>query len=1132
MPAVLRILGPIEVVVPHGEVVLGGAKERCLLAVLAVHTGEVVAEERLVDALWGGSPPRTAVKTLQNYVLRLRRRLKDCHGLSIVTRPPGYLLAGSATDVRLAESLVAQARSAAAEGEYATAVARFDAALALWRGPAIAEFADRDFARTEAARLDELRASVAEDRVDAVLAAGRHHEAVADCEQLVAAHPLRERRWTQLMLALYRDGRQGEALAAYRRLRDLLAEQLGVDPGLQAREAEAAILRHDAALSPRPPAARAAAAASPCVGRDKELSTLLAYVADATEGRGRVAFLCGEPGIGKTRLLAELAVEATSRGTLVLPGRCLEGAGALPYHPFVEAIEACLDGGEPPPAADALRLLLHRHRADAPSGPELRPDEVRTRLLDGVARFLVGRAAAMPIVLLLDDLHWADDATVAMLRHTARSTPGRRLLVIGAYRSGEVGHALEEALGALRSEAVCSVLRLTGLDRGSLERLMGATAGAPVAADLVDAVRDETDGNPFFAREVVAHLQEDGMLRRGPDGRLHAGLPLSAVPEGVRQVIGRRRRRLSEEANRLLDVAAAVEGPFLFAPINAAAEMSDAAGLEALDDVLAAGLVVADGAPDRYDFTHALIRHTVYQELNPSRRLRLHRDLAAALAVARDDGARISAAEVATQYHRAATLPGASAGVAPAVEAAERAEVAGAHDEQATFLRIACDLLPPDDGRRAALLGRRAVALGWALRFDEAVDAARAACRAGCGVATAAEVAAVLATAGSNRHAWQLAAAGLAMGASERDAPESWATLTLLDLDRREADDPHHPGMPLDLPGRRSALRILYESGRLAGRGDLARYAVAALHGSRASIPPDAGRDATVAGFLLGDYASAVPLFTADATAAEARGQLAWAVYCWAGAARCQVALGDLVAGRATIDHTRGLVARLPELALGWQLLHHQGAEDALVMVVDEGWADRRSAFVPWLAPGPDRHWGIAAITSIGARIEARMGHRDAALPLIATSIRALRQAPAWAPNFCRMACEVAETLWLLDRRDHLSVIESALRDKALPADFRFPMTDGRLALARLCALAGRSTEATHWFGRAREVLDAQGARPLRAVVDHDEALMHLRSGDASAAEPYITAARTAFDELGMTGWARRLVRSTAGHIG
>ena len=196
VPAVLRIFGLIEVVVPRGDVVLGGAKERCLLAVLAVHAGEVVAEELSWTRCGRGTPPRTAAKTLQNYVLRLRRKLDGCAELAIVTRAPGYLLAGSATDVRLAESLVAEGRSTAAEGAHATAIARFDAALALWRGPSIAEFADRDFARTEAARLDELRIEIAEDRVDAVLAAGRHHEAVADCEGLVAAQPLRERRWS------------------------------------------------------------------------------------------------------------------------------------------------------------------------------------------------------------------------------------------------------------------------------------------------------------------------------------------------------------------------------------------------------------------------------------------------------------------------------------------------------------------------------------------------------------------------------------------------------------------------------------------------------------------------------------------------------------------------------------------------------------------------------------------------------------------------------------------------------------------------------------------------------------------------------------------------------------------------
>jgi hypothetical protein len=179
------------------------------------------------------------------------------------------------------------------------------------------------------------------------------------------------------------------------------------------------------------------------------------------------------------------------------------------------------------------------------------------------------------------------------------------------------------------------------------------------------------------------------------------------------------------------------------------------------------------------------------------------------------------------------------------------------------------------------------------------------------------------------------------------------------------------------------------------------------------------------------------------------------------------------------------------------------------------------------MARQPTEHWGSAAIDAIGARAQARKGHVGQAMALLARPVRALRLAPAWAPNYCRMACEVAETLWLLDRRDHLAVVESALRDKALPADFRFPMTDARLALGRLCALVGRTDEAARWFAEARDVLDAQRARPLRAVVDHDEALMWLRSGDAAAARPLVAAADAAFRELGMHGWSRRLARQS-----
>jgi DNA-binding SARP family transcriptional activator len=1140
VPARVQLLGPLELVGSDGALPVSGAKERRLLAVLAVHSGEVVADDRLVDALWDGNPPRTAAKTLQNYVLRLRRTLRGCPGCAIVTRAPGYRFAGG-TDAAHAESLIAKARRATDGCEYAAAVNLFDQALRLWRGPSLAEFAEQPFARAEAARLDALRESAAEDRVAAVLALGHHHEAIADLETLVAEQPLRERRWTQLMLALYRDGRQADALAAYRRLRALLAE-LGVDPGPEAQRLQASILAQDASLLPAggPVAVRPGLVPTTLfLGRDRETASLLAHLGEAAAGRGRVVLLAGEAGIGKSRLLRELKVLAQARGAIVLTGRCAEGAGVPPFQPFAEAIDGYLeDGGAPPDADDApalAPLVPRRIRpGPAPPGPPLRPDEVRLRLLDGAVRFLARIATEAPVVLLIDDLHWADPGTVGLLRHAARGSRGRRVLLVGAYRDGELAanRALRDAVGILHSEADCAVIRLPGIARAATEELLRAMSGAPMTAELSEAIHAETDGNPLFIREIARHLLEDSLLSLGTDGRLRTDLPLTVIPEGVRQVIERRRRRLPTDTNRLLDAAAGVDGPFSLEPVRIVAGLSESAALAALDDALDAGLIVAGAGPDQYDFMHALIRHAVYYRLNPSRRLRLHRDLACALA--RSGGAWVAPAEIAVQYHRAGHLPGTEAGVEPALQAAEQARAAGAHDEHAEFLRIALDLLLPQDGRRSALLTARAVALAWSMRFDAAVEVANAAAASidsdpVAAAAAMAEVATALATAGSNRHAWLLAPPWLHRAADlrERD-PVTWAALTLLDLDRREAADPEHPGMPLDLPGRRTALQILHASGRLTGRGDLARYAVAAVYGRRDRIPPAAALDPTVAAFLLGDYAAAAPRFDAAADAAKAGGQLAWELYCRSGAARCQVALGEVTAAQRTIERCRELVSRLPELQPSWQMVHHQGTEDAIAQVLDDGWPERAAAIALLLQPVPEHHWSIACISAIAARTQARMGRADTALPLLSRPLRALRQAPAWAPNYARIAYEVSQTLWLLDRRDHLSVVETALREKVLPTDFRFPMTDTRLALARLCALAGRRDEARHWFDAARKTLDEQAARPLRAVVDHDEALMFLRIGSRAAAAPLVDTAAGGFARLGMTGWTRRLAAAAS----
>lgn len=247
----LRILGPVEVIGPTGPVRLGAAKERCLLAVLALHLGEAVSQDQLAEALWGEHAPRSATNALQNYVLRLRRALRTADRVEIVTDPAGYRLEAPAdvVDARLAERLIAEGREATAAGDPATAARLLREALVLWRGRPLAEFADQPFAQAEAARLEELRESAREDLVDAELALGRHHHLVGELEAMVASHPLRERRWAQLLLARYRDGRQAEALEGFRALRRTLRDELGLDSSPELQDLQDRVLRQDPALA-------------------------------------------------------------------------------------------------------------------------------------------------------------------------------------------------------------------------------------------------------------------------------------------------------------------------------------------------------------------------------------------------------------------------------------------------------------------------------------------------------------------------------------------------------------------------------------------------------------------------------------------------------------------------------------------------------------------------------------------------------------------------------------------------------------------------------------------------------------------------------------------------------------------
>ena len=336
----LRVLGPLEAIDGTTPLPLGGRKSRALLARLALDANRTVAVQRLVDDLWGDAVPDSAAKMVQIYVSQLRKVLPD--GV-LHTRAPGYLieLEPEAVDATRFAQLRAEGRAALGAGDPGTASARLREALALWRGPALAEFSE-PFAGAEAAHLEELRLVCLEERIEADAARGLHADVAGELEALVARHPLRESLHRQLTLALYRTGRQAEALAAYERYRRQLDEELGIEPSATLKELQQQILNQDPRLeldAARPAPARARARREPLFGRAGELARLEAALDAAASGAGSTLLVAGRAGIGKTRLTAELADRAGARGMTVLSGRCIQLVGTgIPYLPLVDAL--------------------------------------------------------------------------------------------------------------------------------------------------------------------------------------------------------------------------------------------------------------------------------------------------------------------------------------------------------------------------------------------------------------------------------------------------------------------------------------------------------------------------------------------------------------------------------------------------------------------------------------------------------------------------------------------------------------------------------------------------------------------------------------------------------------------------
>jgi hypothetical protein len=475
------------------------------------------------------------------------------------------------------------------------------------------------------------------------------------------------------------------------------------------------------------------------VGRERELERLRAGLDGALAGHGTLVMLVGEPGIGKTRTTQELETYARMRGAKVLWGRAHESAGAPPYWPWVQAIRAYRDQTadevrrrQYQPYAEELQRIFPALRELFPNLPEPPADseESQFQLFDALSSFLRTVAEETPLVIVLDDLHWSDSATLAMLTYVTRELGRARVFVLGTYRDTDLDrrHPLSQALADLNREDLFTRIPLRGLSLPDTSAYIRRTTDVTPAPALTQQIHDETEGNPFFLSEVVNLMAEEGTLS-SPRAEIQ-------IPEGVRQALGRRLDRLSEEANALLTTLAVVGREFDHALVLALSpDDDDVTTLRLVEEALRARVLEETGAPGRYRFRHALMQQTLLEELSAARQVLLHGQIADALLATYGPENRDHLPELAEHYAESAVLNPAHERLAASTlrRAAESAADALAWDDAArlyehclALVTAATDRLGEDEGLlwRELALARFAnsdVTTGWEA-FERAAE--------------------------------------------------------------------------------------------------------------------------------------------------------------------------------------------------------------------------------------------------------------------------------------------------------------------------------------------------------------------------------------------------------------------------
>ena len=880
-------------------------------------------------------------------------------------------------------------------------------------------------------------------------------------------------------------------------------------------------------------------APAPYVGREAERETLREVFASAAEGRGGLVLIVGEPGIGKTRLVSELCQEVEAdAGAVVLSGGCHDGE-VVAWAPFVEAL-----GGwtRRTPASEVREVLGVEARViqrlvpavadvldDVGPPPDLPADEARQRLHDSVAAILRRLAADAPVVLVLDDLHWADAATVGLLRSVARVAKQLPLLVVGTYRDTDLDrrHPLAEALPLLRREVEPTRLALVGLDARAVQDLLARLADHEVPAAFAELLTRQTAGNPFFLREMLLHLVEVGTLRL-EDGVWVAAEDLAtAIPEGIREVIGRRVSQLSEEAQSLLGIGALFEVEFSLPVAAEVAGLSEAEALDAVDEALESQVVAATEHFDQYAFTHALFRQTLAGELNPSRQVRVHRAIAESLDKRIDaEPTPAEAAVLAGHWYQSAAMPGAERGVPAALTLAADATHRYAHHEAHRALGMALELLPDGDERRSEiLLARAAAGLRAWIELDVVEADARAAAEliaAEHGPDTAADRLAELdQSAFSYVEARWLLASIARPWLAEHRRDLTWALIRQAELDQADFNDPDHPGLPLDDENRRELIEVV-QALRRAGEDT---SGLGLQFSSRASALEQINRDdhagSGMAGWIAGDAHYTIEAWRNFIAGAE--GNPSGLAFGNAMLARTLAVAGAHADADTALTEAFTWLSRSSSEGIAFQTL----AAESLIAGV-RGRLPSAIALeqLDAMSHSPQTRWAAVAVVASTAFSLSHQGEAASATLLLDQAMVGIERAPGYSPNYPLIAHFCAEAMWQLEATDHRDALETNLRAKVLEPDIRYPEALPRLAMARLCALDGRIDEARNWATACRRVVEDQDTPPLMLPVEHFEAELELRlgpEGDPDLFRAAIARGRAGCEDRAMTPWLDRL---------